>query len=330
MANYFIRRLLLALLTLLFITFLVYGLIRLMPGDPILMKLESGSPDRPLRTAEIEKIRAMFGLDKPWYTAYWQWLSKLVRGNLGDSITRPARVSEIIGQRIGPTLVLELTSLFLTYLLAIPIGLYATARSGRLDERTTSTILYMLYSLPVFVAALFLQMFFAIELRGTSFELPLFGMYSDNFDQLSFTSKLWDISRHALLPTICYTYGSLAYYSRFIHSNMQEVIRQDYIRTARAKGVFERLVIWKHVLRNALIPIVTMVGLQFGFLLGGSIVVETVFSWPGLGRLLIDSVSFRDYPVIQAEILLFSLEFILINLLVDVLYGLVNPEIRYQ
>jgi peptide/nickel transport system permease protein len=217
MANYFIRRLLLALLTLLFITFLVYGLIRLMPGDPILMKLESGSPDRPMRTAEIEKIRAMFGLDKPWYTAYWRWLSNLVRGNLGDSITRPARVSEIIGQRIGPTLVLELTSLFLTYLLAIPIGLYATARSGRLDERTTSTILYMLYSLPVFVAALFLQMFFAIELRGTSFELPLFGMYSDNFDQLSFGGKLWDISRHALLPIVCYTYGSLAYYSRFNH-----------------------------------------------------------------------------------------------------------------
>src|SRR5215813_11646658 len=157
MVNYFVRRLLLALLTLLIITFLVYGLIRLMPGDPILMKFENASPDRPLRIAEIEKTREIFGLTKPWYTAYWHWLGNLLRGNLGDSITRPARVSEVIGQRIGPTLVLELTSLFITYLLAIPIGLYATARSGKLDERITSTVLYMLYSLPVFVAALFLQ-----------------------------------------------------------------------------------------------------------------------------------------------------------------------------
>src|SRR4029078_13438701 len=129
------------------------------------------------------------------------------------------------------TLILEVTSLIITFLLAIPIGLYATARSGRADERFVSTILYMLYSLPVFVAALFLQVFFAIELRGTAFELPLFGMKSDNYDQLSLIGKIQDISRAAILPIVCYTYGSLAYYSPFIHSNMQEVIRQDYIRT---------------------------------------------------------------------------------------------------
>ena len=203
MANYFVRRLLLALLTLLFITFFVYGLIRLMPGDPVLMKLAAASPDRPLRIAEVEKMRATFGLDKPWYAAYWTWLSNLMRGDLGDSISRPARVSEVIGQRIGPTLVIELASLFITYLLSIPIGLYATARSGRLDERITRTILYMLYSLPVFVAALLLQVFFAIELRGTAFELPLFGMKSDNFDQLSLTGQMWDMSRHAFLQILC-------------------------------------------------------------------------------------------------------------------------------
>jgi len=330
MANYFIRRLLLALLTLLFITFLVYGLIRLMPGDPILMKLESGSPDRPMRTAEIEKIRAMFGLDKPWYTAYWQWLSNLVRGNLGDSITRPARVSEIIGQRIGPTLVLDLTSLFLTYLLAIPIGLYATARSGRLDERTASTVLYMLYSLPVFVAALFLQMFFAIELRGTSFELPLFGMYSDNFDQLSFGGKLWDISRHALLPIVCYTYGSLAYYSRFIHSNMQEVIRQDYIRTARAKGVGPRRVLLHHAFRNTMIPLVTMIGLTLPYLLSGSIILEQIFSWPGMGKLFFESILERDYPTMMGLMLMFSVLTLLGQMLADFLYAVVDPRVSYQ
>src|SRR5215213_7087020 len=134
MANYFVRRLLLALLTLLLITFVIYGLIRLMPGDPILMRLESGSPDRPLRIAEVEKMRESFGLNEPWYIAYWKWLGNLLQGDLGDSISRPARVSEVIRQRVGPTLVLELAALSLTYLLAIPIGLYATARSGRLDE----------------------------------------------------------------------------------------------------------------------------------------------------------------------------------------------------
>src|SRR6187549_2908250 len=178
MFQYFARRFLLALLTLLLITFVVYGLIRVMPGDPVLMKLASASPDKPIRVAEVEKIRETFGLNLPWYTAYWHWLGNLLRGNLGDSISRPARVADVIGQRIGPTLLLELTSLFFTFILSVPLGLYATARSGKLDERVTSTILYMLYSLPAFVAALFLQTYFAVELRGTAFELPLFGMVS--------------------------------------------------------------------------------------------------------------------------------------------------------
>src|SRR3990172_8071950 len=195
-------------------------------------------------------MRKIFGLDQPWYIAYWEWLTNLLQGDLGDSFSRPARVVDVISQRIGPTLVLTVASLSLTYLLSIPIGLYATARHGRLDERITSTVLYMLYSLPAFVAALFLQVFFAIQLRGTAFELPLFGMTSDNFDQLSRTQQAWDIFKHAILPVTCYTYGSLAYYSRFIRANMQEVIRQDYIRTARAKGDGPTRVLLRHAFRN--------------------------------------------------------------------------------
>jgi peptide/nickel transport system permease protein len=330
MLNYFVRRLLLALLTLLIITFLVYGLIRLMPGDPILMKFENASPDRPLRIAEIEKTREIFGLNQPWYTAYWHWLGNLLRGNLGDSITRPARVSEVIGQRIGPTLVLELTSLFITYLLAIPIGLYATARSGRLDERITSTVLYMLYSLPVFVAALFLQVFFAIQLRGTVFELPLFGMKGDDFDQLSLAGQMWDIGRHAFLPIVCYTYGSLAYYSRFIHSNMQEVIRQDYIRTARAKGVGPVRVLVHHAFRNTMIPLVTMIGLTLPTLLSGSIILEQIFSWPGMGKLFLESILERDYPTMMGLMLMFSVLTLLGQMLADFLYAVVDPRVTYQ
>jgi len=330
MYQYFIRRFLLGLLTLLLITFLVYGLIRLMPGDPLLMKLEAASPDRPVRIEDVERMRAIFGLNDPWYTAYWHWLGNVVRGDFGDSISRPARVIDVISQRIAPTLLLELAALSLTYMLSIPIGLYATARSGKLDERITSTVLYMLYSLPAFVAALFLQIFFAIKLRGTIFELPLFGMTSDNFDRMTFLQQAWDLFQHALLPVLCYTYGSLAYYSRFIRANMQEVVRQDYIRTALAKGVPRGRVLWHHAFRNTLIPLVTMIGLTLPVLLSGSIILEQIFSWPGMGKLFFESIRERDYPTLMGLLLMFSVLTLLGQMLADFLYAVVDPRVTYN
>jgi peptide/nickel transport system permease protein len=328
MYQYFARRLLLALFTLLLITFVVYALIRLMPGDPLLVNLEGG--DRPIKLEEIERMREIFGLNDPWYVAYWNWLANLLQGDLGDSLSRPSRVVDIIGQRIGPTLMLEVTALSLTYLLAIPIGLYATARSGRLDERIVSTMLYMLYSLPVFVAALLLQVLFAIQLRGTAFELPLFGMTSDNFDELTLGGKVWDLFQHALLPVVCFTYGSLAYYSRFVRANMQEVIRQDYIRTARAKGVGPVRVLLHHAFRNTLIPLVTMIGLTLPVLLSGSIILEQIFSWPGMGKLFFESIRERDYPTMMGLILMFSVLTLLGQMLADFLYAVVDPRVTYN
>jgi peptide/nickel transport system permease protein len=328
MFHYFARRLLLALFTLLLITFVVYALIRLMPGDPLLVNLEGG--DRPIKLEEIERMREIFGLNDPWYVAYWNWLANLLQGDLGDSLSRPSRVVDIIGQRIGPTLMLEVTALSLTYLLAIPIGLYATARSGRLDERIVSTMLYMLYSLPVFVAALLLQVLFAIQLRGTAFELPLFGMTSDNFDELSPGGKVWDLFQHALLPVVCFTYGSLAYYSRFVRANMQEVIRQDYIRTARAKGVGPVRVLLHHAFRNTLIPLVTMIGLTLPVLLSGSIILEQIFSWPGMGKLFFESIRERDYPTMMGLVLMFSVLTLLGQMLADFLYAVVDPRVTYN
>lgn len=328
MYHYFARRLLLALLTLLLITFVVYALIRLMPGDPLLVNLEGG--DRPIKLEEIERMREIFGLNKHWAVAYWHWLTNVLQGDLGDSLSRPSRVADIIGQRIGPTLMLQVTALSLTYLLAIPIGLYATARSGRHDERIVSTLLYMLYSLPVFVAALLLQVLFAIQLRGTAFELPLFGMTSDNFEELSFGGKVWDLFQHALLPVVCFTYGHLAYYSRFIRANMQEVIRQDYIRTARAKGVGPVRVLLHHAFRNTLIPLVTMVGLTLPVLLSGSIILEQIFSWPGMGKLFFESVRERDYPTMMGLILMFSVLTLLGQMLADFLYAIVDPRVTYN
>lgn len=329
MTSYFLRRLLIGLLTLLLITFVVYGLIRMMPGDPLLMKLEAMGPDKEPKLEDIERMREMFGLNQPWYLAYFTWLSKVVTGDLGESLSRHASVAKLIAERIGPTLVISVSSLILTYILSVPLGLYATARDGKPEERVLSTLLYMLYSLPSFVAALMLQTFFAIKLRGTAFELPLFGMTSDNFDSLSTPGKMVDVMRHSFLPILCYTYGGLAYYSRFIRANMQEVIRQDYIRTARAKGVGPLRVFWTHAFRNTLIPMVTMMGLTLPALLSGAIILEQIFSWPGMGKLFFESIRERDYPTLMGLVLMFSVLTLIGQMLADFLYALVDPRVSY-
>lgn len=330
MLDYLIRRLLLGLATLVLITFVVYALIRMMPGDPLLVAMESMGPDKQPRIEDIERMREMFGLNDPWYIAYFKWLGRTVSGDLGVSLSRNAPVASMIGERIGPTLLLSVTSLVLTYLLAIPMGLYATARANKPDERALSTVLYMLYSLPSFVAALLLQVYFAIEMRGTALELPLFGMTSDNFDELSRGEQVIDLFRHAVLPVTCYTYASLAYYSRFVRANMQEVIRQDYIRTARAKGVGPTAVLLRHAFRNTLIPLVTMIGLTLPTLLSGAIILEQIFSWPGMGKLFFESIRERDYPTLMGLMLMFSVLTLLGQLLADLLYAIVDPRVSYS
>jgi peptide/nickel transport system permease protein len=330
MWNYLVRRLLLGVLTLWLVTFLVYGLIRSMPGDPTLVRMERMAPGKTIRSEDLAQMRKIYGLDKPWPVAYWAWLSNVVRFNLGNSFSRYQPVTEVISERVAPTLLLSGTSLLLGYLLAVPMGLYATARGGRLDERTLSVSLYMLYSLPAFVAALFLQMIFAVKLQGTGFELPLDGMTSRGFDQFSTLGKAWDLFRHALLPTLCLTYGTLAYDTRFIQANMQEVLRQDYIRTARAKGVSRFNVIVHHAFRNTLIPFVTMLGLELPFVLSGAIILEQIFTWPGMGRLFFEAISEYDYPTIMGLMLLFSILTLLGQLLADILYAVVDPRVTYS
>jgi peptide/nickel transport system permease protein len=236
----------------------------------------------------------------------------------------------VIRQRIGPTMLLSVTSLVLSYLLAVPMGLYSTVRSGRLDERTLSTVLYMLYSFPSFVAALFLQLLFAVKFAGTSFELPLYGIKSDGFATMTWLGQAWDLMKHMILPVICFTYGSLAYYSRFVKANMEEVIRQDYIRTAKAKGVGTVRIIWHHAFRNTMIPFVTLLGLTLPALLGGAIILEQIFNWPGMGQLYFESISQRDYPVIMGLTLMFSVLTLLGQLLADILYAVVDPRISYS
>jgi peptide/nickel transport system permease protein len=328
MAAYLIRRLLIGVVTLLLITLLVYALIRSMPGDPSMIDTEG--LNRPISPENYELARKAYGLDKPWLLAYVEWLANVARFEFGNSFYYKQPVAEVVGARVGPTLLLSITSLVLAYLLSIPLGLYSTARSGRTDERLLSTGLYVLYSMPAFVMALLLQSFFAVRLRGTWLGLPLLGMHSQGYESMSTWEQTLDLFSHMVLPVFCFTYGALAYDSRFIRSNMQEVIRQDYIRTARAKGVGPIRVLWHHAFRNTLIPFVTLIGLTLPTLLSGAVILEQIFTWPGMGSLMFHSIGTRDYPVIMGLVLLFSIIALLGQLLADVLYTVVDPRVAYS
>jgi peptide/nickel transport system permease protein len=255
------------------------------------------------------------------------WASNLARFDMGRSISRKEPVARLIGNRIGPTLLLTVSSLALTYLLSVPLGLWATTRANSGPERTVSVVLYMLYSLPSYVGALFLQILLAVKLGW----LPLFGIVdAESHDSMSALAKAWDVFQHAVMPVACFTYGSLAYYARFIKANMEEAVRQDYIRTARAKGVPPGRIIWRHAFRNTLIPLVTLIGLTLPSLLSGAILLEQIFSWPGMGTLFFESIRERDYPTIMGLTLMFSVLTLVGQLIADLLYAVVDPRVSYH
>ena len=305
MLKYLIRRTLGIIPVLLVISVFVFGFVHLLPGDPA--RLVAGPEASP---RDVELVRQDLGLDQPLWKQYVIFVTNMARGEFGTSLKTKRPISDEIGERFMPTFLLTVTSMAWSTLVGLLIGVASAARRGRWPDYMGMVVAVSGIAFPSFWLGLLLIDLFSVQLGW----LPTGGYGT------------W---QHFVMPSMTLGVGVAAVMARFTRSAFIDIAREDYVRTTRAKGVTARLVVWKHTLRNALIPIITMVGLQFGFLLGGSIVVETVFSWPGLGRLLVDSVSFRDYTVIQAEILLFSLEFILINLLVDVLYALVNPEIRY-
>ena len=331
MLNYIVRRLVIGSFTLLLITMIIYGLARAMPGTPLTLDTAESDPSKNITKEDRQRMRAIYGLDDPWYIAYFKWLGHVARLDLGNSYHQKKPVLHAILERLGPTLMLSATSIFLAYFVSMPIGITATARSGRLDERVTSVALYGLHSLPSFVAALQLMTLFYVMLNDTIFELPLSGMTtSGKYDDYSLLGKWADIFRHMLLPVTCLTYGVLAYDSRFIKANMEEVIRQDYIRTARAKGVGPVAVLVQHAFRNTLIPFVTQLGLSLPALVSGAIIIEGIFSWPGMGQLFFESLTYRDYPMIMGLILMFSTLTLVGQLLADISYAFVDPRISYS
>jgi len=306
MTRYIIKRLLELLPTLVLVGFLVFLIVHLLPGDPA--RLAAGQDATP---ETVELVRKDLGLDKPLPQQFLRFVNGVLHWDFGQSLRTKRPVATEIGERFMPTFWLTVWSMLWSVVFGMAIGIVSAVWRNRWPDRVGMTLAVSGISFPAFALGMVLMQVFAVELNW----LPTVG------------NDTW---RHYILPSITLGAAVAAIMARFTRSSFVDILGEDFIRTARAKGLDEQRVIVKHGLRNALIPVVTMMGLQFGFLLGGSIVVEKVFNWPGLGRLLIDAVDMRDYPVIQALVLLFSLEFILINLIVDVLYGLINPTIRYR
>jgi glutathione transport system permease protein len=306
MLNYFLKRLLGLIPTLLIVAVLVFLFVHMLPGDPA--RLAAGQ-DADEQT--VAMVRQELGLDKPLPQQFVSFFTHMVQGDFGTSIRTRRPVSTEIAERFFPTVMLTITSMVWAVIFGMGIGIVSAVFRNQWPDRLGMTLAVSGISFPAFALGMLLMQIFSVQLGW----LPTVG------------AATW---KHYILPSVTLGAAVAAVMARFTRASFVEVIQEDFVRTARAKGVRERTVIIKHCLRNALIPVVTMMGLQFGFLLGGSIVVEVVFNWPGMGRLLIDAVDMRDYPVIQGLVLLFSFEFVLINLIVDVLYAVINPTIRYR
>ncbi len=302
---YILRRIALAIPTLLGVTIIIFLLIRLIPGDParVIAGLNASEED-------VAQLRVELGLNRPLHVQYGIFLSQLVRGNLGISAATRAPVTEEITLRLRPTVLLAITSTTLAVVVGLGAGIVsATRQYSTLDYAVMSVALFGV-SIPVFWLGLMMMLLFSVYLHW----LPAGGFGGP---------------QHFILPTIALAAFSIAIIARMTRSSLLETFNQDYVRTARAKGVRQPAVVLRHALKNALIPILTVIGLQFGALLGGAILTETTFAWPGMGRLLVNAISSRDYPIIQGIVLTFALLFAAVNLAVDVLYAYVDPRIHY-
>jgi peptide/nickel transport system permease protein len=334
-ARFIVRRLLLLIPILLGLTLLIFVFIHLLPGDPATTLLgERATP------ANLERVRAALGLDLPLYQQYLNYMSGLLQGDLGRSFVTNRDVVTDFMQRFPATIELSLAAMIFAITLGIPLGmLTAKRRGGWIDQLGTVAALLGI-SIPIFFLALMLKYLFAIEfpvlpaegridLAAARFPRVTNFMVIDALIAMDLEGLL-DAVRHLVLPGIALGTIPLAIVMRITRASVVEVLSEDYVRTARAKGLPERMIDGRHVLRNALLPVVTVIGLQTGLLLGGAILTETIFAWPGVGRWIYEAVTTRDYQIIQSGVLLLAFIFVLVNLIVDISYALLNPRIRYS
>lgn len=331
MRSYLLKRILLIIPTLLGISLVSFLIIQLAPGDPAAMKLGdgmNGMRDQALAERIIAETRALYGLDKPLHIQYLNWLKRIVTLDFGRSLRDQRLVIDKLMERIPTSIMLSGTSLILAYLISIPLGIYSATHQYSTGDRISTIALFTLYSLPNFWVATMAIVYFG---GGDFWDVfPVYGLRSAGSESWSFFQRLQDLAWHLILPITCMTYYTFAALSRYMRASMLEVVRQDFIRTARAKGLSERLVVYRHALRNSLIPIVTLMADLLPALVGGSIIIETIFSIPGMGLLSYEAVLNRDYPMIMAIFTLSAFLTLIGILLADFLYTVVDPRIAYD
>ena len=332
MKAYLAKRLLQIIPTLLGITLITFLIVQLAPGNPAALKLRMAAGGQVSDTAMsqqiIEQTKQLYGLDKPFHVQYLLWVKRVFTLDFGTSYKDHRKVWDKIAERLPITIQLNIISIFLVYLIAIPCGVYSATHSGSRSDRLMTLFFFLLYSLPSFWVAELLIML----LGGGDFWdiFPVYGISSIGAESMSLSGWLLDRIWHLVLPIVCLTYGGLAYLSRLTRAGMLEVIREDYVRTARAKGLSERVVIFKHAFRNALLPLITLLAFLLPSMFGGSVIIESIFSIPGMGQLGFEAVLSRDYPVIMAITAISALLTLIGLLLSDILYAVLDPRIKLE
>ncbi|MEQ8445526.1 MAG: ABC transporter permease [Pelagibacterium sp.] len=324
MLAYVARRLLLMIPMAIGMVVITFGLLLLIPGDPAAVLLGQEA------SAEaIQNLRNALGLNDPWYIRLWDYFAGLLQGDMGTSIFQNRPVASIIATRLGATLELAIVSLILATVIGLTLGVIAAIRQGSWVDTATMLFAQLGVSMPVYWLGLLLMLAFAVMLgwlpavgRGVPLPEAIMAMFTGNF------GPIWDSLSHLALPAIALAANSAAVISRLVRAAMLEVLREDFVRTAYAKGLRRPRVVIRHALRNALLPVLSIIGLRFGALLGGAVLTESIFAWPGLGQLTISAISQRDLPLIQGIVLTFAIIFALVNLVVDLLYAAVDPRIR--
>jgi peptide/nickel transport system permease protein len=318
MATYIIRRLLLALIVIFFVTLIIFFVIRLLPGDPLIIFLGQQAQSGTITQEQLDILREEYGLNDPIVVQYFNWMWGLIHGDMGTSIHYHEDVGKLMLERFPITLHLGVLALIFSNIIGIALGMAAAIRHGKWIDTVATVLAYIGVTIPIFWLGILMIYLFGLILGW----LPIAG-YTSPVDDF------WLSTRQVIMPVICLGIGGLAGAARIMRSSMLEIIRTDYIRTAWSKGLRERAVILRHALKNSLIPMVTLAGLSVGLVIGGSILIETVFAIPGVGRLLVTSIFAQDYVVIQSSSLVLALIIILTNVLVDISYGWLDPRIRY-
>jgi peptide/nickel transport system permease protein len=323
MRKFLFRRLLLMIPLILGISVLFFSIMKLAPGDPATLSVNLNAKIDP---GYITKLREAYGLNDPVWLQYWHWLKKILILNFGESFKDNRPVIQVIVERLPATMLLSGLAEILLLIIAVSLGVASAYYQGSLLDRFATIISFVGFAMPSLWLALMLMLVFGVQLGWC----PVSGMFSVGSDYLPWYARAWDLFLHLILPVFVTTFAGLAWLSRFARTSMLDVIRQDYIRTARAKGLTEFQVVFKHALPNALIPIVTVIGLSLPGLIAGAVIIETIFGWPGMGRLSYEALMSRNYPVVMGIGVISAFLTILGNLLADIGYAILDPRIRYD